>query len=97
MSRDDARCARDGTDQSVGKGALRADDPDLFETIEKAARIAQHLVQGAQPRGDLRDRLGKMIASLVRNVAGKPAGLDQVRRGNDAARPHSSAAAGPLR
>ena len=73
----DARCSRDGADQSIGKGALRADDPDLFETIEKAARIAQHLVQGAQPRGDMRDRFCKMVASLVRNVAGKPTGLDQ--------------------
>ena len=93
----DSRRARDGADQPVGKGVLRADDPDLFETIKKTARIAQHLVQGAQPRW----RPARPPRQDGRKPHPKCRGKDlrarPGRTGSGVARPHSSAARGPLR
>jgi hypothetical protein len=45
---------------------------DLFEPVEKAARVAQHLMQGAQSRVDVSNDFREMPAGLIGNVAGKP-------------------------
>ena len=76
----DSRGARDRPDQAVVERRRAGDHADLLETIEKAARVAQHALELAHPAEDLLGLVGQATARVVREIRGQAAQLQQAEQ-----------------